>query len=556
MKTNLSDLYINRMILAVITSFLFAISPLPANIFISPIPENMECIESSSGLAEPFESSGTTLGYNDIMYDIIIENGRIIDGTGNPWYYGDVGIKEDKIVKIGYLKKDVAKKRINAAGMFVSPGFIDMHTHSDNNILKIPTADNSVRQGLTTIVAGNCGGSPLPIDKFLNKMSEVPISINFIILVGHNSVRRQVMGTENRAPTEIELSEMQRIVNESMEAGAFGLSTGLHYTPGNYAETEEVIELAKIVADYGGIYVSHLRDESNYNIGLLAAVKEAISIGERAKLPVQISHLKCLGKPVWHKSWEVLELIHQARERGVNVLFDQYPYTASSTGIWGAVFPSWAQEGGPSRFFERLKEPDFEERVKKEMAENIERRGGGKALLVVKENAYLSDLAEKWELSEIEAAIHIQRGGGSSVISFNMTDNDLENFMMSPYGMIGSDGGISSPDHNGHPRAFGAFPRVLGVYVREKNLISWEEAIRKMTSAPANQLGLRDRGIIREGMIADIVIFNPETVIDKATYVNPSLHPEGIPYVLINGIVVIDDGEHTGAGAGKVLRNK
>jgi len=486
-------------------------------------------------------------------YDIIIENGKIIDGTGNPWYYGDIGIINDRIIMIGNLKESKAKKRIDATGMFVSPGFIDIHTHSDQSILKIPTADNSVRQGITTIVAGNCGGSPLPVENFLEKVRKADISVNYITLVGHNSIRLQVMGDENRAPTRSELAKMKKIVEESMKAGAFGMSTGLYYTPGNYAETKEVIELAKVVAKYGGFYASHIRDESDYNIGLLEAIKEAVFIGEEAKIRVQISHLKCLGKSVWNKSDEVLDIIRAARQRGVNVTFDQYPYIASNTSLWSSVFPAWAREGGTAEFMKKLDSKDEGGKIRGEIEDNISRRGGAGSLFVIKENAFLSELAKSWNMNAIDAAVKIQKNGGSGVISYNMTDSDLENIIKSPFGFIGSDGSISKPSNVGHPRSFGTFPRVLGVYVREKHILTWEEAIRKMTSAPANQLGLRERGIIKQGMIADIVVFNPETIKDRATFDNPSLYPEGIPYVLVNGIIVIGNDKHTRANAGRVL---
>lgn len=489
-------------------------------------------------------------------FDIIIEKGRIVDGTGNSCFYADVGIIEGSIIKIGNLEGSSAGRRIDASGMLVAPGFIDIHTHSENNILKIPSADNTVRQGITTIVAGNCGGSPIPVRGFLEKVTDAGISVNYVTLVGHNSVRRSVMGGENRAPSREELSKMKSIVEESMKAGAFGLSTGLYYTPGNYAETDEIIELAKVVSKFNGIYVTHLRDESDYNIGLLAAVQEALTIGSEANVRVQISHMKCLGRPVWHKSDEVLDLIRNARQSGVDVLFDQYPYTASSTGLWGAVFPAWAQEGGIGRFLQRLEEPAAAEKISNEIADNIERRGGAGSLYIIREGAYLSDLAGTWNLSATEAAIEIQKSGGSGVISFNMTDYDLENFIRSPYGMIGSDGSISSMENTGHPRSFGAFPRVLSLYVREKGILSWEEAVRRMTSSPAMQLGLWDRGVLRPGMKADIVVIDPESVNDTATYQNPAALPDGIPYVLVNGIPVVDRDIHTGAPAGKVILSR
>jgi N-acyl-D-amino-acid deacylase len=502
-----------------------------------------------------FTAFPASAGETNPLYDIVIENGRIIDGTGNPWYFGDIGITGDRIIRIGSLKESPARRRINAHGMFISPGFIDIHTHSDDVILRIPLAESSVRQGITTIVAGNCGGSTIPVSDFLSRVEETGLGINYIILIGHNAVRRQVMGTENRAPTSQEMSGMKQLIDESMKAGAFGLSTGLYYTPGYYATTEEIIELARVVAGYDGIYASHIRDESDYNIGLLAAIEEAVSIGEKASIRVQISHLKCLGKPVWHKSDEALELIGSARARGVNVMFDQYPYTASSTSLWGAIFPAWAQEGGGEGFLKRLENEESGAKIRKEIRQNIDRRGGAHTLLVIRENAYLSELAEKWNMDPVDAAIRIQNNGGSGVISFNMTDYDLENILVNPYGMIGSDGSVSSAGSAGHPRSFGTFPRILGVYVREKNILTWEEAIRKMTSAPANQLGLFDRGVLRPGMLADIVIFDPEAVTDTATYEEPSQYPEGIPYVLINGKIVIDKSNHTGIRSGMVLRS-
>jgi len=488
-------------------------------------------------------------------YDYIIENGRVIDGTGNPWFRADIGIIGDKIHTIGALGSAKAKRRVDASGMFVTPGFIDIHTHSNTGILSMPQAENSLRQGLTTIVAGNCGGAPLPVGEFLDRVTEKGVSINYATLTGHNTIRREVMGSENRPPTDAELSEMKQLVALSMQEGAFGLSTGLYYTPGNYAETTEIIELARVAAKYNGLYVSHLRDESDYNIGLLEAVKEAILIGEEAGIRVQISHLKCLGKPVWNKSEEVLGIIEEARERGLDIRFDQYPYTASSTNLWSAIFPAWAREGGNAASYERLDNPDLSIRLRSEMRDNIERRGGANTLYVVREKAFLSDLAEKWNCDPVEAAIRIQKNGSSSVISYNMTDHDLETFLKSPYGMIGSDGSIGRQDNSGHPRSFGTFPRVLRLYAREKQLLTWEEAVRKMTSAPAERLGLWDRGIIRNGAFADIVIFDPLTVSDKATYESPTEYPEGIFYVMVNGKMVIDNQIHTGLTPGKVLTN-
>lgn len=503
-------------------------------------------------------------------YDIIIENGKIIDGTGGPWYFGDLGIRDERIVVIGNLKDSVAARRIDAKGMFVTPGFIDIHTHSDRGITNEPwgpLAENSVRQGLTTIVGGNCGGSPLPIGEHFAEMERLNLSINYICLVGHNTIRRAVMGMEDRPPTPEELKEMKELVAQAMKEGAAGLSTGLYYTPGFYADTQEVIELAKVAAEYGGIYASHIRDESDYNIGLVAAVEEAIAIGEGAGLPVQISHIKCLGTPVWYESDKVLKVIHEARLRGINVLADQYTYNASGTSISGALIPRWAVSGpGTSRenFLETVEDPENVKKLLGDIEENIIRRGGPDTLLLRSSptdedfvGMYLHEVAEIMGLDPVEAALELQIAGGASLASFNMSEYDMENYMTSPYVMIGSDGsisnfGVGSP----HPRAYGCFPRTLAYYVREKNFFTFEEAVKKMTSMPANQLGLFDRGIIREGMVADIVVFCPETVQDKADFFESHQYPEGIPYVLVNGRLVVDEGEHTGARPGRVLYNR
>ena len=500
-------------------------------------------------------------------YDVIIENGTIIDGTGTPGYLGDLGIRDGRIVAIGNLEETGAGRRIDAKGLFVTPGFIDIHTHSDGDIVKEPwgpLAENLMHEGVTTTVGGNCGGSEFPIGEHLAKVEKSNPGINYAILVGFGTIRELVMGMEDRAPTPDELNKMKELVAQAMEEGAVGLSTGLYYTPDFYASTEEVIELAKVAAKYGGIYTSHMRDESDYSIGVIAAVKEAIAIGEAAGMPVEISHIKCLGTPVWNKSDEMLEVIHQARLRGVNVLADLYAYGGSGTGISGALMPRWAEAGpGTSKenFLENIKDPANLQKLREDVVKNMVRRGGPDTLLFTSSptdpdfiGMYLDKVAEKMGLDPVDAAIEIQKQGGASLVSFNMIDKDIENFMSSPYVMIGSDSGIGQFGVGSlHARYYGNWPRVLAVYVREKGLLTWEEAIQKMTSMPANQLGLSDRGIIREGMVADVVVFCPETIKDKATFTNPFQYPEGIPYVLINGKIAIDEGEFTGVRAGRVL---
>jgi N-acyl-D-aspartate/D-glutamate deacylase len=494
-------------------------------------------------------------------YDIVIEKGKIVDGTGSPVYHADVGVRNGRIVRIGDLKDERAGKRINAFGLVVSPGFIDIHTHADERIENLPLARNYLQQGVTTLVGGNCGDSIYPIGEKLTALDQSGLGINFALLIGHATIRKQVMGMADRAATPEELDQMRTLLVKAMEQGAFGISTGLYYAPGSYSNTGEVVELAKVAAQYSGIYATHIRDESDYNIGLVAAVKEAIEIGEMTAIPVQLSHLKALGKPVWGKSGEILKLINAARDRGVDVGFDQYPYIASGTDLTGAVIPRWAQAGGEAEMRERLHDPFSRGRIRAEMLASIEKRGGPEKLFVATyapnpdfEGKHLGEIGKMKGIAPVDAAIELLLSGRADVISFNMLDEDLIRILKSPFGMIGSDGSLVRYGEGlPHPRYYGTFPRVLGKYVREDSVLSLGDAIRKMTSAPANRLGLPDRGLIRESMIADITVFNPATVKDKATFEKPHQYPEGIDTVIVNGQLAVSGGEWTGISAGKVL---
>jgi len=496
-------------------------------------------------------------------YDIVIAGGRIVDGTGGPWYYGDVGIQNGRIVKIGDLKEVRAAKRVEAKGLVVSPGFIDIHTHTDEDIEKLPLARNYMQQGVTSIIGGNCGDSIYPIGEKLAGLERLGLGINFGLLVGQATIRKQVMAMADRAPTSDELGRMKSLLAKAMEEGAVGLSTGLYYAPGSFCKTEEIIELARVTAQYGGIYTSHIRDESDYSIGLVAAVKEAIEIGEKGKIPVQISHLKALGKPVWGKSVEILDLIRQARTRGVDVTFDQYPYVASATSLVGATVPRWAQAGGKEKMEERFRDPSARERLRKDMLTSIDKRGGPEKLFIARftpdpslEGKHLAAIGKIKSKEPVDAAMDLILAGGLdvSVVSFNMLDEDLTRIMLSPHGLVASDGSLAELGKGvPHPRYYGTFPRVLGKYVREEAILPLEEAVRKMTSAPANRLGLVDRGLIKEGMLADITLFNALTVKDKSTFDNPHQYPEGIDFVIVNGQVAVAKGEWTGLKAGKVL---
>jgi N-acyl-D-amino-acid deacylase len=415
-------------------------------------------------------------------------------------------------------------------------------------------------QGVTTVVTGNCGGGTYKVQEFFQKLEEQGIGPNVIHLVGHGTIRGHVLDQEDREPTEEELERMKKYLSQGMEEGAAGFSTGLFYVPGSYAKTEEIIELAHVAKNFDGIYATHIRDESNYTIGLIEAIKEAIAVGEATGIPVQISHIKALGKPVWGLSDEVSEIIVDARDRGIRVFADQYPYTASSTGLSAAVIPRWVQAGGQMR--ERLGDPELLPKIREEIAENIDRRGGLESLVLVSypenrefDGKNLQEISEQMEMSAADAAVHLILNGSPSIISFNMQESDLEHFMKQPFVMTGSDGNVQIPDKSyPHPRSYGTFPRKIREYVLEKKWITMEQAIRAATSLPTEVLGLEDRGILKKAFVADIVIFDPEEIADKATYDDPHQYSVGIRFLLIAGQMVIEDGGYNGKLAGKPLR--
>ncbi|HUS78428.1 MAG TPA: D-aminoacylase [Patescibacteria group bacterium] len=522
-----------------------------------------------------------------MKFDLLIEKGRVIDGAGNPWFKADVGVVGDRIEAIGSLSNADASRRINAGGHVVAPGFIDIHSHSDYSLLMDPRVESKVRQGVTTEVVGNCGSSAAPMNAsvkeyrerfmraslgddfeldwvsmgdYIDRVNRQGASFNVAPLVGQGTVRQNVMGYEDREPTASELAEMKGLVAEALDDGAWGLSTGLIYTPSVYAKTDEVVELAKVVSSYGGIYFSHIRGEAET---LLKAVEEAIEIGERANVPVQIAHFKASGQPTWGKSVDSLRLVGEGRRRGVDVTFDQYPYIASSTGL-SAYMPRWALEGGSDRLLERLKDPETRKRIKGDPSV-LDRDWGAIMIASAKNNTQyeglrLPEMAERQgkELMEAIFDLLLMEDSQVSIVSFAMDEGDVRRIMQSPYGMVGSDGRAVAPrgilgQGKPHPRFYGTFPRVIGHYVRE-GVLSLQEAVRKMTSAPAQKLGLRDRGILREGFKADIAVFDPDNVKDEATFVDPHRFASGIPYVIVNGTVVVDGGEHTGALPGGALK--
>jgi N-acyl-D-amino-acid deacylase len=498
--------------------------------------------------------------------DTILSGGRIIDGSGNPWYRADVGITGDRIAAIGDLRAADAKQRIDVSGLVVSPGFIDIHSHAGRDLPENPSMENVIRQGITTALDGNDGGSsPLPMRPFFDKVAASKPPLNFGWFVGHGAIRSHVMGSVNRHATSDELQRMRDLARAAMLDGAFGLSTGLFYVPGNYAPTEEVIEIAKVVGRFGGMHISHMRDEA---AGVLDSVRETIRIGEEGKLPTQVTHHKIIGGANWGKSVESLRLIDEARQRGVDVSLDQYPYTASHTGS-AAMFPQWALEGGRSALLERLEAPESRARIKTEVSRRIrEDRGAGDPknvqfnLCDFDPSLNGKTLADATALrgmpvtieNAAEVALDLQKRGGCATIYHAISEADVERIMKYPGTMIATDGeapvfGKGAP----HPRAYGTFPRVLGRYVREKKLLTLEDAIRRMTGLPASRLKLLDRGILRPGMAADVVVFDPAIVTDRSEFTKPHQYSVGIRYVLVNGTFVLREEKLTGEHPGRVL---
>ena len=494
-------------------------------------------------------------------YDVVITGGTIYDGQGGEPYISDIAVKDGRIVRAGSFEGQ-GKTVIDATGLIVAPGFIDMHTHIDRGIVKPERSavKNYLTQGVTTVVTGNCGSGTFAVANYFAHLDSIGIGPNVVHLIGHGTVRRQVMGMADKAANADELAAMTELVVRGMEQGAVGMSSGLFYAPGSYASVTELTALAKAVGRYKGIYASHIRDESNYNIGLEAAIAEAIAVGEQAGVPVQISHIKALGAPVWGKAPEVCALIEAARERGVKVMADQYPYTASSTSLSAAVIPRWAQEGG--KLPERLASPDIRQRIEAEMAENIARRGGPESLLIVSyapnhnyDGLSLGAISEQMGMSPVATAIALISEGHPSIVSFNMQEEDLAYFMQQEYVMTSSDGSVQVPGAGvPHPRSYGTFPRKIRKYVIEDSLITMAGAIRAATYLPARMLGLADRGVIEAGNVADIVIFEPATISDAATFRDPHQYSRGIAWLLVNGEVVIANGVYNGKLAGKSLR--
>jgi N-acyl-D-amino-acid deacylase len=511
----------------------------------------------------------TSLFYTQLIaqsFDLVILNGKIIDGTGNSWYYGDVGIRSGRIVSIGNLSNAEAKRVILANGLIVSPGFVDVHTHIEGGESTTPTADNFIFDGVTSVVTGNCGGSNLEMAAYFRRLDSAKISVNVASLIGHNTVRRAVMADLQRDPTQDEQIKMEALIDKAMIEGAVGMSTGLIYVPGTYSKTPEVVGLARASSKYRGVYASHIRDEGDH---VTDAVNEAISIGREAKMPVEISHFKVTYKPNWGKSKETIGLVEKARQEGIDVTVDQYPYIASSTTLDTTV-PTWVFGGGRDSLQLRIGDPVMREKIKKEMVDGLKKKQlksysyavvsryppdttwNGKSISEI--NKLKGRKAKPMEEAEtiLEMVSAINR---TQMVFFSMDEKDLVRILQYPFNMVASDAGIAKFGSGmPHPRAYGTNARVLGRYVRELNVLRLEEAIRRMASLPAQKFNLRNRGLIREGMAADILVFDEKTVGDAATFTNPHTYSKGFKYVIVNGEVTIDNGKHTGARSGIVLK--
>ncbi len=487
--------------------------------------------------------------------DILIRNGSVLDGSGAAAMNVDIGITGERIVLVGAGTGKRARREIDARGLVVSPGFIDPHTHTLADLSSTTRNRNEayLMQGVTTVVTGNDGDAPIETGATLEKWRKQGLGTNAALLAGEGAIRREVMGMSDAAPTAEQLARMQDLAGRSMKQGAIGISTGLYYAPGSYATTEEVIALAKVAAANGGYYDSHMRDESSYSIGLLGSVRETVRIGKEAGIPVHISHIKALGKDVWGQSTEVIRLIRAARAEGVKITADQYPYTASGSSVGASLLPRWAEVGGTAALLKRIGDAQVRPRLADEMSRNLERRGGPDSLLIVGGRdkqlvgKTLAQIAKQRNESPIDAALEIIQAGGAGVASFNMQESDIANFMREDWVMTGSDGS------GGHPRKYGTFPRKLGKYVRDDHVIPLPFAIRSSTSLTAETLGLKERGLLKTGYFADIVVFDPKTIADRSTYVEPELLATGVRYVLVNGQIAVDEARVVSVFAGRAL---
>ena len=501
---------------------------------------------------------------------VLFRGGQILDGTGNPWYQGDVLVVGDRIARVGVIPDEdvpAGAREVEVAGLTIMPGFIDPHSHAGPGLAtpELRAGEPVIRQGITTVMVNPDGGGEVDLAEQGRRLREGGMGVHVALMIGHGAVRREVLGMEDRPPTDEELERMAGLVRAGMEAGAFGMTGGLYYAPGSYAANDEVVRLAAEIAPFGA-FISHIRDESDYNIGLVAAVEEVIEVAETHGIRGVVTHFKALGPPVWGLSRAATAAIDAARARGVEVFADQYPYEASGTSIVGALVPRWAlagetMPGMPSPLENRLDNPQERARLRAEMLVALERRGGADTLLLSRHRAdtslegrYLSDLAEEWGLEPIDAALRLLDAGGAGLVSFNMSEEDIAHIMSREWTMGSSDGGlVPAGEGRPHPRYYGAFPRRIARYVRDRGVLTLAEAVRGMTSLPATVFRMHDRGQVAPGRIADLLVVDVDRFRDVATYENPHALAEGIVHALVAGVFAIEDGEATGAFAGQLL---
>ena len=496
-------------------------------------------------------------------YDVLIRNARIVDGSGNPWFRGDVGVKDGRIRTVGRIGNASATRTIDARERTVAPGFIDVHTHIEGGIERNPRGDNFLLDGVTTVITGNCGSSEINLAAWFDKLYKLGLGLNVASLVGHNTIRAEVMGAANRLATPEEIKRMQSLVDRAMRDGAVGFSTGLEYIPGTYSNTAEVVALAKAAAAHGGVYTSHMRDEGLHE---LEAITEAVNVGKEAGMTVEISHLKIDRRRVWGASDQSLALIEKFRREGVDVVADQYPYDRASTNL-GIRLPTWALAEGKIK--ERLADPATRRKIADEMKHNLGQMGEpdysfATVARFTPNVAYEGQTISEINVlkgrapgvdNEIETIFDLMSAGGAGMIYRLMGDVDIERIMRYPFTAIASDGGVTQLGvGNPHPRSYGTNARVLAEYVRSRGVLTLEDAIRRMTSLPARTFRLHDRGLVREGMAADLVVFDPARVEDKATYAKPHHYSQGFDFVLVNGKMIVDGGKLTEARSGQTLR--
>jgi N-acyl-D-amino-acid deacylase len=495
-------------------------------------------------------------------FDVLIRNARVYDGNGNPWIRGDVGITGDRIQAVGSLTDATAFKTIDAAGMALTPGFIDVHSHAGPGLgtEALKHGEPVIAQGITTVIVNPDGGGPATLGPQRARYGKQGIGPNVGLMAPHGSIRQAVMGMTDRDPDSEQIAKMVDMVRQAMRAGALGLSSGLYYAPGSYSKTGEVIAMARMAGQFGGVYSSHIRDESDYTIGVVAAVQEVITIAEEAGLIGVVSHMKALGPASHGLSMALIERIEAARARGVQVYSDQYPYNASGTGITGALIPRWAQVAGRDALLRRIR-GDERQKILAEVRTNIARRGGAETLVISRyaadpsiEGRHLAELAQKAGKPPEEHALDLLQKGEASLVSFNMAERDIELIMRQVWTMTCTDGDLV-PLGQGkpHPRAYGAFPRKLRLYVRERGVVDLPFALRSMTSLPAQVFALKDRGQIRPGAFADLLVFDPAKVNDAATYTDPHQLAEGMTHVMVNGVLVRENNKPTTDLPGRVL---